>query len=93
MAQARLNETVVDIEPAFPANGDPPELVQEGEGLLHDVAQFAQALDVGCLRLGDGGSVPPSWQAWRKASLLYPLSASRTSKRRRGRPGRPAIGG
>src|SRR5689334_17945093 len=47
------DKTVVDVEPAFPASGDPAELVQQGEGLLDDVAQLAQALDVGCLRLGD----------------------------------------
>ncbi|MGW1965048.1 hypothetical protein ACWCPD_32960 [Streptomyces sp. NPDC001935] len=31
---------------AFPPRGEPLELVQQGEGLLDDVAEFAQALDV-----------------------------------------------
>ena len=30
---------------AFPAHGEASELVQQGEGLFHDVAQLAQALD------------------------------------------------
>ena len=34
------DEAVVDVEPAFPAHGDPAELVQQGEGLLDDVAQL-----------------------------------------------------
>jgi hypothetical protein len=35
----------VDIEAAFPAHGKAAELVQQGEGLLDDIAQLAQALD------------------------------------------------
>ncbi|GGX69980.1 hypothetical protein [Streptomyces minutiscleroticus] len=31
---------------AFPVDGEAIELVEEGEGLLDDVAEFAQALDV-----------------------------------------------
>lgn len=31
---------------AFPADGKALELVEQGEGLLDDVAEFAQALDV-----------------------------------------------
>lgn len=47
------DETVVDVEPAFPAHRDAAELVQQREGLLDDIAQLAQALHVGRLRLGD----------------------------------------
>lgn len=43
----------MNVEAAFPAHGDPPELMEQGEGLFDDVAQLAQALDVGRLGLGD----------------------------------------
>jgi hypothetical protein len=43
----------VDVESAFPAHGEPAELVQQGEGLFDDVAQFAQAFDGGGLGLGN----------------------------------------
>ncbi|MFJ9249585.1 hypothetical protein [Streptomyces sp. NPDC101776] len=32
---------------AFPAGGETSELVEQSEGLLHDVAELAQALEVG----------------------------------------------
>ncbi|MFD5814090.1 hypothetical protein [Streptomyces sp. NPDC127038] len=32
---------------AFPADGEALELVEQGEGLFDDVAEFAQAVDVG----------------------------------------------
>lgn len=38
---------------AFPADGEAFELVEQGEGLLHDVAEFAQALDVRGAFAGD----------------------------------------
>ena len=34
----------MDVEAAFPSHRDAAELVQQGEGLLDDVAQLAQAL-------------------------------------------------
>lgn len=40
-------EGVVAFGAAFPADGETLELVEECEGLLHHVAEFAQALDVG----------------------------------------------
>jgi hypothetical protein len=83
----------VDVEVSFPARGQAAELVQQGEGLLDDVAQLAETFDAGGLALRMIGSVPRSRQARRKASLSYPLSASRASKRRRGRPRRPPTGG
>ncbi len=43
-------------------------------------------------RVGTIGVVPRRRQAARMVRLSYPLSASSTSKRRRGRPRRPAIG-
>ncbi len=36
----------MDIEAAFPAHGQTAELMQQAEGLLDDVAQPAEALDV-----------------------------------------------
>src|SRR3954447_7530520 len=47
------DQAVVDVEAPFPAHGEPAELVQQGEGLFDDVAQFAETLEVGSLRLGD----------------------------------------
>ena len=38
---------------SFPSHGQPAELMQQGEGLLHDVTQLAQALDAGCLGFRD----------------------------------------
>jgi hypothetical protein len=40
------DEGVVEFGAAFPADGEALELVEEGEGLLDDVAELAQALDV-----------------------------------------------
>ncbi|MGP4013822.1 hypothetical protein [Streptomyces sp. 4N124] len=37
----------MEFSSAFPADGKALELVEEGEGLLDDVAEFAKALDVG----------------------------------------------
>ena len=68
-------------------------LMEQGKGLFDDVAQLAQAFGARRLRLGDDRFGAAFAAACRKAWLLYPLSASSTSKRRRGRPGRPAIGG
>ncbi len=39
------DKTVVDVEASFPTDSQPAELMQQGEGLLHDVAQLAQAFD------------------------------------------------
>jgi hypothetical protein len=41
------DEGVVAFGAAFPADGEALELVEECEGLLHHVAEFAQALDAG----------------------------------------------
>ncbi|WTT72186.1 hypothetical protein OHU34_03635 [Streptomyces sp. NBC_00080] len=38
---------------AFPSDGEAFELVEQGEGLLHDVAEFSQALDVQGAPAGD----------------------------------------
>lgn len=48
----------MDVEAAFPAHGEPAELVHQGEGLLDDVAQFAQASTPLVFGLGMIGSVP-----------------------------------
>lgn len=40
------DEGVVEFEASFPSDGEALELVEEGEDLLDDVAEFAQALDV-----------------------------------------------
>lgn len=36
----------MQVEAAFPAGGEALELVRQGKGLLHDVAELARALDV-----------------------------------------------
>ena len=46
---------MVEVEASFPADGEPFELVEQGEGLLDDVAEFAQAVDVGVAASGDDG--------------------------------------
>jgi hypothetical protein len=43
---------------AFPSHGKAFEVVEQGEGLLHDVAELAQALDVRCSSAGDDGQDP-----------------------------------
>lgn len=42
----------------FPPDGEALELVEQGEGLLHDVAEFTQALDVRGALAGDDGQDP-----------------------------------
>lgn len=64
-----------------------------GEGLLDDVAEFAQALDVrGPLR-EITGRMRRLRSSRRLGLLSYPLSPSSASGRRRGRPDLPARGG
>jgi hypothetical protein len=45
----------VDVEAPFPTDSQPAELVEQGEGLLDDVAQLAQAFDTAGLGLRDDG--------------------------------------
>lgn len=45
-AAGEQDEGVVEFGAAFPADGEAPELVEWGEGLLDDVTELAQALDV-----------------------------------------------
>ncbi|SBU94678.1 hypothetical protein YUMDRAFT_05176 [Streptomyces sp. OspMP-M45] len=40
------DEGVVEFGAAFPADGEALEVVEQGEGLLDDVSQLADALDV-----------------------------------------------
>jgi hypothetical protein len=48
----------VEFGAAFPADGEALELVEQGEGLLDDVAEFAQALDVRGALAGDDRQDP-----------------------------------
>ena len=41
------DEGVVEFGAASPADSEAPEVVEQGEGLLHDVAELADALDIG----------------------------------------------
>jgi hypothetical protein len=52
------DERAVEFGTAFPADGEALELVEECEGLLDDVAEFAQAVDVRGTSAGDDGQDP-----------------------------------
>lgn len=52
----------MDVEAAFPSDGEPAEPVEQGEGLLDDVAQLAQALHLG--GPGLSGTFAPLVSAW-----------------------------
>ncbi|ANP49173.1 hypothetical protein AVL59_05865 [Streptomyces griseochromogenes] len=43
----------MQVEASFPSGGQALEMVHEREGLLHDVAELAQSLDVGGALAGD----------------------------------------
>ena len=43
----------MDVESAFPSDGEAAELVEQGEGLFDDVSEFAEALDPGGVGFGD----------------------------------------
>lgn len=57
-AAGQGDEGVVEFGSAFPAHGEALELVEQREGVLDDVAEFAQALDVGGALAGDGRQNP-----------------------------------
>ncbi|MFD6282032.1 hypothetical protein ACFWFI_41720 [Streptomyces sp. NPDC060209] len=44
--QANEQEGIVEFDASFPTHGEAFELMEQGEGLLDDVAELAQALDV-----------------------------------------------
>lgn len=77
---------------AFPADGEAFELVEQGEGLLDDVTEFAQALDVRGALARDDGQDPPLARLSAVEAGVVPLSPRSESGRRRGRPGRPGHG-
>jgi len=81
----------VDVEALFPAHGQAAELVQQGEGLLDDVAQLAETFEASDLALRDDrfGATMTAGPAERVAVVT--LVGEWASKRRRGRPRRPAI--
>ncbi|GGQ56296.1 hypothetical protein [Couchioplanes azureus] len=60
--QAQLTKPSWMSRAACPAHGQPAEWVQQGEGLLDDVAQPAQALIAGVFGCGMTGWVPRSRQ-------------------------------
>jgi hypothetical protein len=66
---ARRDEGVMQVEAAFPADCESFELIQEGEGLLHDVAELAQAVDVGWPRREMTGRMPRCRSSRRTAAL------------------------
>ena len=57
-AAGQGDEGVVEFGAAFPADGETFELVEQGEGLLDDVAELAQALDVRGTLAGDDRQDP-----------------------------------
>jgi hypothetical protein len=58
-AAGQRDEGVVEFGSAFPMDGKAFELVKQGEGLLHDVTEVAQALDVRGALVGDDRQDPP----------------------------------
>jgi hypothetical protein len=48
----------VEFGAAFPADGESFELVEQGEGLLDDVAELAHVFDVRAALAGDDGQDP-----------------------------------
>ncbi len=52
-AAGQGDEGVVQFEASFPADGQALEVVQEREGLLDDVAELSQAVDVRGALAGD----------------------------------------
>lgn len=57
-----MRRGVVEFGSAFPADGQALELVQQGEGLFHDVAELAQALDARGAFAGDDPQDPATSQ-------------------------------
>ena len=48
----------MEVEASLPTDGEALELVEQGEGLLHDVTELAQAGDVGVALARDHGQDP-----------------------------------
>ncbi len=64
-AAGQRDEGVVEFEAAFPSDGEAFEPVEQGEGLLDDVAELAQARDVrGALVMTLSGMQRPSQIRW-----------------------------
>ncbi|MFJ8955201.1 hypothetical protein ACIRO1_34420 [Streptomyces sp. NPDC102381] len=55
----QANERNASWSSSLPADGEAFELVEQGEGLLHDVAELARALDVREALAGDHRQDPP----------------------------------
>lgn len=79
---------------AFPPDGEALELVEQGEGLLHDIAELTQAPSMSRVPLREmTGRIRRLRSSCRLGLESWPLSPSSESGRRRGRPGWPATGG
>ncbi|MGC0343110.1 hypothetical protein RKD20_008144 [Streptomyces sp. SLBN-8D4] len=61
-AAAQQDQGFVEFEASFPSYGEAFELVEQGEGLLDDVAELAQALDVRGALAGDHRQDPAAPQ-------------------------------
>lgn len=83
----------MEFKASFPSHGEAFELVEQGEGLLDDVADLAQALDVRGALARDDRQDPARRSSRRTAFESYALSPRTDSGRRRGRPGWPTTGG
>ncbi|MFH8393959.1 hypothetical protein [Streptomyces sp. NPDC018036] len=83
----------MQFKTSLPADSESLELVEQGEGLLHDAAELAKALDVRGALAGDHRHDAPALQLAPHSSESYALSPRTDSGRRRGRPGRPATDG
>jgi hypothetical protein len=90
-AHARCTERLVELWAALPADPEPVELAQPGEGALDDPAQPAEA------RAVLGGAARDDWLDPARSQLAAVLveviaSAMRLSARSRGRPILPRTG-
>ncbi|TYC68194.1 hypothetical protein EH183_40890 [Streptomyces sp. CB01881] len=83
----------MEVETSFPADGETLELVESVEGLLDDVAQFAEADDVAFPLAGDDWQEASFCGSRRLGALLKPLSQSKASGRLRGAYGVPDAAG
>lgn len=62
----------MEVQATFPVDGEPCELVLQGERLLHDVTQLARALDVGLTRREMAGKIPRRRSSFRPCGHRAP---------------------
>jgi hypothetical protein len=66
----KRDESVVEVKASLPVHGQAFELVEQGEGLLDDVAELAEMLDVRAAFAGDDRQDLPRLRSSRRLGLL-----------------------